>query len=231
MGIARAGARRRRSRRARRWRCSRSCCAGVALLFFDRLAAQHAGARRCSRCATARPRRASIGLNPVVVKTVGLRAVGAVHRRSPAALFAPLIGLRHAELVSVLAVDPVPARRHRRRRRLGARAGGRRRHHRRCCPSCCRSLAEYRLLFFGALLLRRAVARAGRRHRHAGAAAAARADRAPRRASGFDLAALLRRRRRARRSSSRGLGISFGGIRAATDVALRRAAPGQRHQR
>ena len=130
--------------------------------------------------------------------------------------------VRRAGLVSVLAVDPVSARRHRRRRRLGVRARRSARSSRCCCRNCCRSLAEYRLLFVGALLLvvlwlapegvigtlarllpPRPIATALRRraistspHSFAGGAQPLDGD--------------------------RDIGISFGGIKAATDVELRR---------
>ena len=167
------------SRASAAWWLSRSVLAGLSLYLFHRLARGPLGKAMVAVRDSETAARA-IGYNPVIVKTRGLRAVGGVHgpRRRPVRL---ADDVRGAELVSVLAVDPVPARRHRRRRRLDAGPRARRRRHRRAAgadrlsrrvsPAAVRRAAA-----------RRAVARAGGHSRHAGALCAAARARARRRA-------------------------------------------------
>ena len=95
-----------------------------------------AGAWRWWRCATPRPAARSIGLNPVIVKTAAF-ALSAVFTGLAGGMFAPLLDVRGAGFVSVLAVDPVPVRGHRRRRRLDLRTGGRRARQRRAAGAAC----------------------------------------------------------------------------------------------
>ena len=195
--------------------------AGLALYLFDRLAGSAWGkamvAVRDSEDAAR-----SIGLNPVIVKTAAF-ALSAVFTGLAGAMFAPLMMFVAPSNLSVLAVDPVPARRHRRRRRLGAGAGGRRRHHRGAArdavASCRVPAAVLRRAAAG-----RAVARARGHHRHAGEAAGAASIRAAS-AGGFDLPRFLTPAIAAR-LIVRDVGITFGGIRAATGVGFRRE-PGQ----
>ena len=107
-----------------RWRCLRPCWPVVSLYLFQRLAASAWGkamvAVRDSETAAR-----SIGLNPVVDQDCGICRVGGVRGPGGRDLRAA-DDVRCAGLVSVLAVDPVPAGGHRRRRRLGVRTGGRR---------------------------------------------------------------------------------------------------------
>ena len=92
-------------------------------------------------------------------------------------------------------------------------------------PELISGLAEYRLLVFGAPAAGRALAGAGRRARHAGAGASAARPAQRRTSADFDIAAFLGRRER-QPLAVEGLTIAFGGVRAATDVALT-AEPGR----
>ena len=188
--------------------------AGLSLYLFHRLAGSAWGkamvAVRDSETAAR-----SVGLNPVTIKTAAF-ALSAVFTGLAGAMFAPLMMFVAPDsfpfsqsILFLLAVivggagwvlGPV----------VGATITV-------MLPELLSHLAEYRLLFVGALLLVvlwlapegiiGTLARYLRRTSPAGADV-----------KDFDLAELLAPRRRARSLVVDGLGISFGGIRAATDV-------------
>ncbi len=182
-----------RLRRARDRAARGRCWPALALLFFHRLAPQRLGQGdvRGARHRDRRPRRSAS------IRSSSRPSPSRSRRCSPAlagALFAPLIDVRRAELVPVLAVDPVPARGDRRRRRLDARPGGRRRVIV-VLPELLSRLAEYRLLFFGALLLVVLWLAPEGIARHARALPARASTRARADAGSFDLASFLGARR------------------------------------
>ena len=144
------------------------------------------GARRRNRRALDRPQSGDR-------QDRGLRPVGGVHGPGRRDLRAAA-DVRRAGFVSVLAVDPVPARGHRRRRRLDASARWSARRHRRAA----RAPVEPRRI--PAAVFRRAAAggavgRAGGRDRHAGASVAHAGDPAMAAATAFDVGAFLIARR------------------------------------
>ncbi len=165
-------------------RCSSRCCRAAA------------GARPCARCATARPPRESIGLDPLRGEDRGVRAVGRVRRRGRRAVRAA-VGLRHAALASASAQSILFV--------LVVMIGGAgsvagpwwARWSSGCCPSCCRAWRTTGLLFFGAAAAGRAVGRARRRGRACGAACSP-----PRAAFGRRAAASARCRTASRASAA-----------------------------
>ena len=200
--------------------------AGLSLYFFHRLAASAWGkamvAVRDSETAAR-----SVGLNPVAIKTAAF-AVSAVFAGLAGAIFAPLMMFVAPDsfpfsqsILFLLAVivggsgwvlGPV----------VGAAVTV-------MLPELLSGLAEYRLLFVGALLLVvlwiapegviGTLARYLRRIDPAGADA-----------GDFDLAAFLSGSASAPPLDVRGIGITFGGIKAASDVSFI-AEPGAHHQR
>ena len=150
MGIVAAVARRTRFRE-REMAALAVLLAGCLALFFQRLAAQRVGQGH-GRGARQRDRGALDRLQSRSPSRPWRSRSRPIFAGLAGALFAPLMMFVAPEFVSVLAVDPVPARGDRRRRRLDARAGARR-HCGVVLPELLSSLAEYRLLFFGGLLL------------------------------------------------------------------------------
>ena len=168
----------------------------------------------------------SIGLNPVIVKTAAF-ALSAVFAGLAGGDLRAAADVRGAGFVSVLAVDPVPVRRHRRRRRLDASARWSARSSPSCCRSCCPASPNTGCCSSAPLLLvvlwlapegvlgtlarlwpRRIDPRDGRLDRHS----MSRAFLAPAGAPGA--------------LEVRDLGITFGGIKAATGVSFT-APPGK----
>ena len=114
------------------WRCSPSRCARSCSFGFARLARSSWGsAMRAVKDSEIAAE--SIGLNPVAVKALAF-ALSAACAGLAGALFAPLVGIRHALDLRVHAIDPVRARRDRRRRGLRDRPAGRRARSSCCCP-------------------------------------------------------------------------------------------------
>ncbi|HWV54203.1 branched-chain amino acid ABC transporter ATP-binding protein/permease [Pseudorhodoplanes sp.] len=196
-------------------------CAGLAMAFFHRLASSAWGKGMLAvRDAEIAAR--SIGLNPVIVKTVSF-ALSAVLTGLAGAMFAPLLMFVapsnfpfSQSILFLLAVivggagwtlGPV----------VGAAISV-------VLPEMLSGLAEYRLLFFGGLLL---VVLWLAPDGVIGTLATLWRKVDPRSASsgGFDLAAFLSPEA-ARRLEVRDIGIAFGGIRAASDVSFN-AKPGQ----
>ena len=196
--------------------------AGAALYFFYRLAASSWGKGMVAvRDAEIAAR--SIGLNPVIIKTAAF-ALSAVLTGLAGAIFAPLFMFVAPDsfpfsqsILFLLAVivggagwvfGPV----------VGAAISV-------VAPELLSSLAEYRLLFFGALLLvvlwlapegvLGTLARLVRR-----------SDPRAAQTAGFDVAAFLQPAGAPEALSVSGVGIAFGGIRAAADVGFV-AEPGQ----
>ncbi len=187
--------------------------AGASLYVFHRLADERMG-QGDGRGARERDRRALDRAQPRDGEDRGLRDLGGVRRAGRCDLCAA-DDVRCAGLVSILAVDPVPAGRDRRRLRLGCSGRWSARSSRVLLPELLSGLAEYRLLLVGALLLvvlwiapegvLGTIAAPLSPHR-----SARRADRET---------ASLRNFSRATRYGAlavRGIGIAFGGIKAAT---------------
>ena len=196
--------------------------AGLSLYLFHRLARGPWGKAMLAVRDSETAARA-IGFDPVIVKTVAF-ALSALFTGLAGGLFAVADDVRGAELVPILAVDPVPACGHRRRRRLDARPRGRCDRHRRAARADLQprrvSPADLRRAAAG-----RAVAGARRRARHAGAPAAAK--RSPRTVDApISTSPPSWADASIRPLRVEGLTIAFGGIRAATDVALT-AEPGR----
>ena len=174
----------------------------------------------------------AIGFNPVVVKTSPSRS-RPLFTGLAGGLFAALFDFVAPGLLSVLPVDPVPARRDRRRRRLDARPRGRRRRHRRAARADLAVSPNTACCSFGALLLvvlwlapegvlGTLARRLGKPRRQDARPAPALST----------FAAFLGAGASADRLRVEGLTIAFGGVRAATDVTLdRRARPRHRHHR
>ena len=110
--------------------------AGRSLLFFYRLA-NSAWGRGMVAVRDAEVAAQSIGLNPVIVKTAAFALSAVIHRAGRRDLRA-VVHVRRAGFVSVLAVDPVSARRDRRRCRLGVGSRGGRGHQRDRPGDACR---------------------------------------------------------------------------------------------
>ena len=159
----------------------------------------------------------SIGLNPVDHQDCCVRDLGGVRGSCRCDLRAA-DDVRRAGFVSVLAIDPVPARGHRRRCGLGARAGGRRGRDGDAAGAVCRASPNTDCCLSGPAA-RRALARARRRDRHARPLPAPHRP-ADAQASDFDLAAFLSPRVARPQLVVCGIGISFGGIKAASDVSF-----------
>ena len=171
----------------------------------------------------------SIGINPLVVKTVAFAVSAAAAPALAGGLFAPLSGFVTPQHLRLRAVDPVRAGGDDRRRRLGRRAADRRGGRRRCCPSCCRAwrntgcCSSARCCWWccgSRPMARWACGDALRARWRAARGAPARPARGPRPPT-----ALPPRSARAARCAAEGLSMQFGGVRAVERPALRRAAP------
>ena len=197
--------------------------AGVSLYLLPARSPRAPGARRWSRCATARPRRARSGSIRSAIKTAAF-ALSAVFTGLAGAIFAPLMMFVAPDsfpfsqsILFLLAVivggagwvlGPVVGAvvtRDAARNAVGPR---------RIPAAVLRRAAA-----------RRAVARAGRRHRHARALSCAAPIRAAPTQATSSLAGVPVRRTPTHALRCRGIGIAFGGIKAATDVELRGRSP------
>ncbi len=190
--------------------------AGVSLLFYQRLA-NSAWGRGMVAVRDAEVAARSVGLNPVIVKTAAF-ALSAVFAGLAGAIFAPLFMFVAPDsfpfsqsILFLLAVivggagwvfGPV----------VGAVISV-------VGPELLSSLAEYRLLFFGGLLL--VVLWLAPEGVLGTLAKFVRStDSRPAEPSGFDVAAFVRPTGESSRLEVSGIGIAFGGIKAATDVSF-----------